>query len=172
LTATLTPSLAGSTNAWQPTLQFAVAASTNALRSIQLFSTGGLIGVASNQPSATFTMTLNNLDVGAHPFYAIVTDNSGHQYRTQTQTVNLISVGFNGVNLFGVDLAFPLKVSGASPTITWPATAGRAYNLMSTTNVFMPFQLEAVVVPTSSLGQWTETNAIATQRFYQVSVAP
>ncbi len=172
LSATFTALLSGTNSSPQPALQFTVIASTNNISTIQLFSTGGLLAAATNQSAATFSVNLPGLDVGLHPFYAIVTDNAGHQYRTQTQSVRLISVGNNGTNLLGVDYPFPLTFNPQPLMLFWPATAGRSYTILSTTNVALPFLPHAVVVPTTSLGEWTETNTSPAQQFYRVSVTP
>ncbi len=172
LSATFTALLSGTNSALQPTLQFTVTANTNNINTIQLFSTGGVLGATTNQSTATFSVALTNLDVGLHPFYAVVTDNSGRQYRTQTQNVRLIGVDYSGTNLFGVDYPFTANFSGPPVALTWPATAGRGYSILSTTNLTGTFQTHALVTPTNSLGQWTETNANAAQQFYRISVSP
>jgi len=172
LSASFTPIISGTNTSLQPTLQFAVTANTNNIASIQLFSTGGLLATVSNVSTTTFSITLTNLGIGVHPFYAIVMDNTGKQYRTQTQTVGLVGVSFSGSSLLGVDLSFPLQISGPTPLLVWPATAGRSYNILSTTNITGSFHTNATVIPTTSLGQWTETNTSPAQKFYRVSVVP
>ncbi|HZV33387.1 MAG TPA: TIGR03790 family protein [Verrucomicrobiae bacterium] len=172
LSATLTPVLSGSVSNLQPTLQITVTANTNNISSIQLFSTGGLLASATNQSSATFPIVLTNLDIGVHPFYAIVTQGNMHQYRTQTQNIGLIGVTYLNSTLMGVDYSFPLQISSLPPMLVWPATAGRSYTVLSTTNILQAFQPRATVVPTNSLGQWTETNAAPTQQFYRISITP
>lgn len=172
LSATMTPMLTGSASNLEPTLQIAVTANTNNISSIQLFSTGGLLASATNQSSAMFPIALANLDVGVHPFYAIVTESNGQQYRTQTQNIGLVGVSYPNQSLLGVDYPFPLQISTPSPMLVWPTTAGRSYNILSTTNLLQPFQLRATVIPTNSLGQWKETNNAPAQQFYRVSVSP
>lgn len=172
LSAILAPLLTGTNSALQPSLQITVTANTNDISSIQLFSTGGLLATVSNQMRATFTIDFTLLGLGTHPFYALVTDTAGHQYRTQTQTVCLIGVDYGGATLVGVDLGFPLQVTAPPPLLIWPATAGRGYTVLGTTNLLSPFQARATVIPTNSLGQWMETNTSAAQQFYRVSVTP
>jgi uncharacterized protein (TIGR03790 family) len=172
LTATLTPILSGTNTSLEPLLEIAVTANAGNIASIQLFSTGGLLASTTNQSSAIFPITLSNLDIGLHPFYAIVTDNSGHQYRTQTQCIGLVGVSYAGANLLGVDYSIPVQVTGPAPVLTFPATAGRAYNILSTTNLSNPFQLVATVTPTNSVGQYAETNTAPAQQFYRISAAP
>ena len=124
LSATLTPILTGSNSTLQPTLQFAVVANTNNISSIQLFSTGGSLASVANQSSNIFSIVYSNLDIGTHPFYAIVTQSNGKQYRTATQYVGLIGVNDLGATLTGVDLPFPIQTSYTPSLLVWPATAG------------------------------------------------
>jgi hypothetical protein len=62
-----------------------VTASTNNVTGITLYSTGGVIGVSTNQSSATFVVNGPSLGAGLHPFYAVVQTTTGLRYRTQTQ---------------------------------------------------------------------------------------
>ena len=73
----------------QGTYHLQVAANTNLVSTITLFSTGGALGSVSNQPTAAFTVNGSNLGAGRHPFYALVTTSSGHRYRTATQWIRL-----------------------------------------------------------------------------------
>ena len=66
-----------------------VTANTNNVSLITLYSTGGVLGTASNVSSAVFPVAGTNLWAGLHPFYAIVQTSSGLTYRTQTQSVTL-----------------------------------------------------------------------------------
>jgi len=172
LTASFSALVGGTNSSLQPSLQFTVTASPTNISTIQLFGTGGLLAAVSNLSTATFSINLTNLGIGSHPFYAIVTDKSGHQYRTATQTVGLIGVNYAGTSLIGLDYPFPVQISGAAPILVWPATAGRSYNILSTSSLGSAFQLRAIVTPTNSLGQWTETNTSPAQQFYRVSVSP
>ncbi len=91
LSATLT--LLDLTNAApvQGTYHIQVAANTNTVNLITLFSTGGAVGAVTNQSTATFSVAGTNLWAGMHPFYAIVATSDGLEYRTQTQWVQLVS---------------------------------------------------------------------------------
>ncbi|MGC3961155.1 MAG: TIGR03790 family protein [Verrucomicrobiota bacterium] len=62
-----------------------VTANTNNIASITLYSTGGVLGVVSNQAAATFVVTGTGLGVGKHPFYALIQDALGRRYRTVPQ---------------------------------------------------------------------------------------
>jgi hypothetical protein len=140
------------------TLQFSVVANTNNIDRIELFSTGGSIGVVIGQSSNVFSLSGTNLGVGLHPFYAIVTASTGKQYRTETRWVRLL----------GQDAPFPLSITRPPPLISWPATPGRSYDVLSTVNISNNFQLRSTVVPTNSSGQWRDTNPVGPQQFYRV----
>lgn len=75
----------------QGTYHIQVAANTNDVSLITLFSTGGVLATATNQPTATFQVNGTNLWAGLHPFYALVETADGLKYRTQTQWVRLVS---------------------------------------------------------------------------------
>jgi len=154
--------LCDTNTALEATLQFQVTANTNAITRIELFSTGGSWGVVSNQPSATFSLAATNLGLGLHPFYALVMRNDGRQYRTETKWIRLI----------GNEPPFALAIASGAPTISWPATAGRRYEILGTTNVAGTFLLRDAVTPTNSPGQWSETNNSSPARFYRVRSAP
>jgi uncharacterized protein (TIGR03790 family) len=66
-----------------------VAANTNSVSQILLYTTGGFLTGATNQPSATFAVSGSPLGAGEHPFYALVTTTNGFRYRTETQKVIL-----------------------------------------------------------------------------------
>jgi hypothetical protein len=75
----------------QGTYHIQVAANTNTVSLITLYSTGGALGAVTNQSTVTFPVAGTNLWAGWHPFYAIVTTSDGLEYRTGTQWVQLIS---------------------------------------------------------------------------------
>lgn len=146
----------------EATLQFSVAANTSAVASIELFSTGGSLGVVSNQASATFSVAGTNLDLGLHPFYAVVTAGDGAQYRTETKWVRLL----------GLEAPFPLAVASPPPALSWPAVAGRRYDILSTDSLTNAFQVRDQVTPTNGIGQWTDFNAGSAARYYRVRTSP
>ena len=84
LNATLTALPAGTNAALNQQLQFTVTANTNNIARIELFSTGGSVGVTTNQTAAVFAVSAAYLGLGLHPFYALVTDQSGNRFQTQT----------------------------------------------------------------------------------------
>lgn len=71
------------------TYHLAVAANTNNIATIRLFSTGGELGATTNQPSSTFTVDGAYLGAGQHPFFAVVQTSDGRQYQTETRWVRL-----------------------------------------------------------------------------------
>jgi len=73
----------------QGTYHIQVAANTNNVSLITLFSTGGALGTVTNKSAATFQVAGTNLWAGLHPFYAVVRTSGGLQYRTGTQWVQL-----------------------------------------------------------------------------------
>jgi uncharacterized protein (TIGR03790 family) len=158
LSATFT-TLAGAANTvLNFTLLFSVAANTNTISTIELFSTGGSVGVVSNLASATFAVAATNLGIGLHPFYAVVTRSDGKQYRTGTEWIRI----------GGSEPPFGLTLTVPPPVIGWPATAGRLYEVLSATNIKDTFQLRGSITPSNSPGLWIDTITGAPQQFYRV----
>ena len=156
--ATFTTLLGGTNTALEATLQFAVAANTSGITNIELFSTGGSLGASNNVNSTSFAIPASYLGLGLHPFYALVTRNDGKQYRTDTKWMRIV----------GADSPFNVSILGPAPTLSWPASAGRAYQVLSTTNVTNTFTSRAAVTPTNSTGLWSEPNHTDPQRYYRV----
>lgn len=90
LSATLTPLDLTNSAPVQGTYHFQLTANTNNISLMTLFSTGGALGTATNQSTATFQVVGTNLWVGLHPFYAVVQTSAGLNYRTQTQWIQLV----------------------------------------------------------------------------------
>jgi hypothetical protein len=124
-----------------------------------LFSTGGSLGASNNVASTTFSAPASFLHVGLHPFFAVVTRNDGKQYRTDTSWIRVV----------GTEVPFQVSVLNATPTLSWAATAGRGYSILSATNVANTFSLRGNVTPTNSIGLWSEPNNSTVQRFYRVA---
>src|SRR5262249_14854859 len=158
LSATFTTLVGGINTAVEGTFQFSVVANTNNVATIELFSTGGSLGVVSNQNNAFFSVPAAMLGIGLHPFYAVLTTALGVQYRTETKWLRIV----------GPDSPFALSLSATPPMLSWPASAGRSYDVLSATNVTNAFLLRGTLTPSNSLAQWTETNSSAPQRFYRV----
>jgi hypothetical protein len=91
LSASLTLLDLAGTASVQGTYHIQVAANTNSVSAISLFSTGGLLTTLTNQSTATFTVAGSTLGAGLHPFYAQVQTAGGAQYRTQVQWVRLVN---------------------------------------------------------------------------------
>ncbi len=158
LAAAFTTLLGGSNTLLGVTLQFSVVANTNNISRIELFSTGGSLGSVLNQTNATFSVPGNNLGVGLHPFYAIITTTSGKQYRTETQWIRLVAAQAP----FRISLIKPARV------LAWTATPGRSYDILTATNLTNAFQLSATVTPASAAAFWTDTDPAGPRRFYRV----
>ena len=90
-----------------------------------------------------------------------VTAAGGKQYRTETKWLQLV----------GPDAPFPLSIAAPPPRLTWPATAGRTYDILSSTNLAAGFQPGATLTPSNSAAQWLDTNAAEPLRFYRVRTA-
>lgn len=163
LSAQFTVLVGGANTALEGTLQFQVTANETNISTIQLYSTGGIVAGATNQSSAILSLAATNLDLGLHPFYAIVTDTQGSQYRTETQNFRIV----------GIDAPFPVTVTAPPPMLSWPAAAGRSYDILGCSPLFSNiFAVRATVIATNSLAQWLETRPRLSPQFYRVRVTP
>ncbi len=158
LAATFTCVLCDTNTAVEATAQFSIAANESNISRIELFSTGGALTNVTSQSSATFAIAAASLGIGLHPFYALVTRADGKQYRTEAKWIRIV----------GPEPPFALSVAGSLPTLTWAATAGRRYEVMSTTNLADTFLLRDAITPSNSAAQWSETNNSSPQRLYRV----
>lgn len=158
LSASLNTLLGGPHTDLSATLLFSVVANTSDIRSIELFGTGGALGFVTNQATAFFSVAATNLGLGLHPFYAVVTATSGASYRTETAWIRLI----------GAEPPFSISLEAPSVTLSWPATAGRSYDLLTATDITGPFQPIATLIPSNSVAQWTDTNPPPVLQFYRV----
>ena len=157
LSAVFTTLFGASNTVLGATLQFSIVANANNIAKIELFSTGGSLTNLLGQASATFSVAGATLGVGLHPFYAVVTDNNGQQYRTETQWIRLGAA----------ESPFTVSLEAPPATLVWPATAGRSYDILSADNLPGVFQPVATLVPSNSPAVWTDTNS-APQRFYRI----
>jgi uncharacterized protein (TIGR03790 family) len=66
-----------------------VAANTNTVSTLRLYSTGGELAAVTNQSVASFNVDGAYLGAGRHPFYAMVQTTDGRQYQTETRWVRL-----------------------------------------------------------------------------------
>jgi uncharacterized protein (TIGR03790 family) len=159
LTAALTSSLVGTNATLDYPMQFTVTSSVTNISSVQLFSTGGVIGTVSNLQTAVFGVPSAMLGVGVHPFYALVTDTSGHQYRTQTQWMRLVPSIF-------------LQVRPSPLTLSWSAASGVAYDILATTKLADAFQPAGSVTALGPTAQWPVSAPGISPAFYRVRLKP
>jgi len=133
-----------------------VVANTNGITKTELFSTGGSIGVISNQQTAVFSVPMNLLGVGLHPFYALVSDTFGNQFRTEPAEVRIVP---------------PFLISITSPplALSWSAIPGLVYDVWSSTNVSGPFQKVGTVTATGSSAGWAIPKPLQPQTYFRVS---
>ena len=103
-----------------------------------------------------FSIVGTNLGLGLHPFYALVTDTSGHQYQTQTVWYRLFP-------------AITLTLAVQPAVLSWPATPGSQYAVQSATNLLAGFQTLATLTATNSLAQWPVSHQAGTE-FYRVQL--
>jgi uncharacterized protein (TIGR03790 family) len=159
LSATFTALLAGTNATLSTPLQFSVTASENNISRIELFSTGGCVGVVSNQSTAVFTAPSAMLGLGLHPFYALVTDTAGHRYQTQTVWIRLVP-------------SFTISISRSPLTLSWTAIPGQRYNVLAATNITGTFQSVATVTANSTSAQWPISAPGGAAAFYRVQISP
>ena len=89
LSATLACADAETDTSVAATLHFTITANTPHIRKIELFGTGGSLGAVSGKTSASFPVSADSLGPGLHPFYAVVTDSEGHEYRTESKYIRI-----------------------------------------------------------------------------------
>lgn len=89
LTATMTLLNLTNNASAQGNYQIQVAANATNISAIRLFTTGGLMSVATNVSNITFPVHGTNLWEGLHPFYALIEAASGEKYRTRTEWIRL-----------------------------------------------------------------------------------
>jgi len=158
LSATFAALPAGSNATLGQSIQFTVTANTPNVSKIELFSTGGSLGVVSNLSTAVFAVSTTYLGLGLHPFYAVVTDLGGHHYQTATLMYRVVPV-------------ISLALTNSPPVLVWSAVPGSLYYLQSTTNLLTSFQTVATVTATNALMQWPiSTTNRAT--FYRIQLGP
>jgi uncharacterized protein (TIGR03790 family) len=158
LAASFATLVGDTTTALEATLQFSVVANTGSVSRIELFSTGGALTNVTGQANAVFAVAGTNLGLGLHPFYAVVSAVDGSQYRTETRWLRLV----------GPDAPFPVSVAAPPVRLSWPAAAGRRYDVLSATNLAGLFLTRDSFAPSNSAAVWTENDAAAAQRFYRV----
>jgi uncharacterized protein (TIGR03790 family) len=155
LTASLVDSTTDTNVTLAQVLQFTVSANITNLAQVELFGTGGSLGVVTNQNPAVFEVVAADLGLGLHPFYALVTDQAGERYRTQTVWKR-------------IPAPFPLTLTGNS-TLSWPTIAGRQYDLQFTTNPAAGFQTLTTITASGTGAQWP-INLTNQAGFYRVKL--
>ena len=159
LNATFAANVTGTNATLDYPLQFSVSANQGSITSIQLFGTGGLLSVVSNEQSAVFSVASGTLGLGLHPFYAVVTSSSGQQYRTQTISIRLVP-------------SIPLSISPPPFVLSWSSSAGLSYDVLAATNLLTGFQTVATVTASGQTTQWPVSAPGGTQAFYRIRLRP
>lgn len=159
LEATLVPLLAGTNTTLGTPLTLTVSSSGGNISGIELFSTGGSLGIVTNQATATFVVPASFLGVGVHPFYAIVADSAGHRFRTAITWLQIIP-----------DLA--LALSSAPLTLSWASQPGLSYDILASTNVVAGFHRVGTITATSSESLWVIPPGPTGPAFYRLSLSP
>jgi hypothetical protein len=134
-------------------------ANTTNISQIELFSTGGSVGLVSNQQAVVFSVAPASLGLGLHPFYALATDTFGNRYRTGTAWIRLIP-------------SIRLSITGPPLTLTWQAIPGRQYEILSTTNLSTALQPIASVIASNSIAQWPLPTPDGALGCYRVLLTP
>ena len=158
LTATLTPLFAGTNVMPETQLQFSVSANSSNITQFELFGTGGSLGLIAGRPSGVFTVSFAELGSGLHPFYAVATDASGSQYRTQTLWLRLQTLS--------------PSLAGPPWTLSWIAVPGQTYDILQTMNLGQSFQAVASVSPSTILGLWPLPAPLGPAAFYRIQLHP
>lgn len=159
LTATFTALPAGTNATIDLVLQLTATANITNISRIELFSSGGSVGVVANRQTAVFLVPSASLGLGLQPFYALVTDTVGNRYRTQTTWFRIIP-------------SITLNIAGPPLTLSWPAIPGDQYDILATTNLSNGFQTAASVVASNSIVQWPIPSAVGGEEFYRVRLVP
>ena len=159
LSAAFTPLIAGTNATLDTPLQFAVAANLTNIARIELFSTGGSIGVVSNQPSAIFLAPASLLGLGLHPFYVFVQDTLGNTYRTSTIWIRL-------------QPSFKVSLTGPPFVLSWPAIPGQGYDILAATNISTGFQPVASVIASNTIVLCPISGPFGDVVFYRVRLKP
>jgi uncharacterized protein (TIGR03790 family) len=162
LSASFETLFGGSNTLVSATLQFRVSSASGPMRSIELFSTGGTLGVSSNTASTTFAVQGSWLGCGLHPVHALLTTADGRQLQTETRWIRLVRAGD--------ETAFPLSMHPGR-WLSWPSVAGRNYDVLAASETTNAFVTVASFLASNSAATWPETNEDA-RRYYRVRSQP
>jgi len=158
VTAALAVLPEGPNIALETTLQITVTANSAQISKIELFSSGGLIEMATNCSTSTFYISAQYLGLGWHPLYAIVTTTDGKKYRTETKRVHVVDS----------ESPFPLSIAFSQmPFLTWQAISGRIYQVLATESLTNTFQVLQELIATNNTMHWTDMSPNIT-RFYRI----
>lgn len=158
LSASLMPHVVGTNLTIDTPLVFSVSANTNDIAQIQLFSTGGVIGLVTNQQTANFQVPTGLLGVGLHPFYAVVTDASGSRFRTRTVAIRVIP-------------SFSLSISSQPLALSWTSIPGLSYEILSSSSLAGPFVQAGALLASGTNAQWA-VPTLQNQAFFRVRLSP
>jgi hypothetical protein len=157
LTAALTALPPGTNDLINQQQRLQVTANATNVARIELFSTGGSQGAVSNQATALFTVSAAQLGLGLHPFYAMVTDGTGHVYRTAQVT--------------GIFPLLELTLAGTPPMLKWPTALDHQYNVLFTTNLTAGFEVAGTLTATNNGTLALPVPLTGPAGYYQVQVA-
>jgi hypothetical protein len=144
-------------------LQFSVTANGGDISRIELHGPGGILDSVQGQGTATFAVDSGMLGRGLHPFVALITRSDGQQFRTAPLWVR---VG----DLASPPPAFPLVLTAPPPVLSWPATPGRTYEVLRSTNGVDAFVPQGTVTATATTAVWQDPAPVETGAFYRVRV--
>jgi hypothetical protein len=155
LSATINSHRSGYAVVTDATWTIGVTANEPGISKMELFSTGGSIGVASGASSYEFPVPAQMLGLGTHPFYAVVTDSQGASYRTETIRVRLIP-------------PFAVSLNSEASALSWNSIPGLMYEVQRTADLSQPFQFFQSVVATGAATQVPLSSGYADPAFYRV----
>lgn len=158
-TAALVPLQPGTTVPVGTTLRFRVTSTQAGPFRAELFSTGGSVDTVSDAVSGVeVSVSSTDLGVGLHPFWALLTDENGKQYRTATSWVR-------------VSLAPVLTISRAPLKLQWGAAPGKIYDILAANDLSNWNVLDSVVA-TDVLQTWVIPDTNAPAMYYRLRMAP
>lgn len=132
-----------------------VEASGAPVQRIELFTTGGLAGIATNVSSADFELSADWLGAGVHPFYALVTTSLG-SFRTSAQRIV-------------VTAPFEISVrTGPGVVLEWPAIPGGRYEVLSGNHSLGITNSLATLQANTSIGRWSGPTPTTVPALYRV----
>ena len=147
--------------------QVRVSAGPQAIRRIDLFTTGGRLAGSTNESISTFTLRGDVLGAGSHSVYALVTDTDGRQYRTAPAIVT-----------FYRHPPIRLTWSGTpAQALSWTGEMGFRYEILSADALEGAWRLrDTILSGNGGLLTWSDPElaepGAPAERFYQVRGLP